>query len=362
MTASKLMIVPLFVAAVTGCTCPMQKFCSKPSVTYVKETMGVKPMLFADLGDSFTVPDGLAVDANGHIVLASPNYIDFEKHPAKIVTMDQTGKIIDSFTDLPRQADTGKVHPMGIAFGPDGNLYIADNQFFNMPDKSRILRLNYKDGQPTSCDVLVTGLGVSNAVRWKGNDLYLSDSIIPNRGTNGNMSGVYRFSLAELSQGAPFAVDNDKHLIVLNEGQENGFGIDGMDFDKDGNLYLGHFSGGQFFKVTFKKDGSVDQKIQLMNSPAFECCDGINYDPATEKIYMANSAMNSVWVYDLNANTMQRLWENSDSDGSDGSLDQPCETLVYGDSLLVVNFDMTFPQLRNRESDKVNTISVFKIK
>jgi hypothetical protein len=77
---------------------------------------------------------------------------------------------------------------------------------------------------------------------------------------------------------------------------------------------------------------------------------------------MTNSKMNSVWVYDINAGTMQRLWENPNSDGADGSLDQPCEPLVYGDSLLVVNFDYTFPQMMNRESDSINTISKFKIK
>ena len=278
------------------------------------------------------------------------------------MTFNAKGKIINTFTDLPLQADTGKVHPMGIAFGPDGNLYIADNQCFSKPDKSRILRLNYKNGKPVSCDVVVTGLGVSNAVRWNGNHLYLTDSIIPGMGTNGNMSGVYRFSLAELNSGKPFAANNEKHLIVISEGEENGFGADGMDFDKDGNMYFGHFSGGQFFKVTFNQDGSVDEMTRLMNSPAFECCDGINYDEETEKIYIANSLMNSIWVYDLNAGTMQRLWENGDSDGADGSLDQPCEPLIYGDSLLVVNFDMTFPHLRNRESDSVNTISKFKIK
>jgi sugar lactone lactonase YvrE len=329
---------------------------------FVKDSMEVKPTLFADLGETFSVPDGLAIDAEGNIVLAVPNYIDFEKHGAKIVTFDKNGKILHTFADLPKQMDTGKVHPMGISFGPDGNLYIADNQCFSLPNKSRILRLNYKKGKPVSCDVVVTGLGVSNAVRWNGNHLYLTDSIIPDMGTNGNMSGVYRFSLEEMSQGAPVVADNEKHLLLTSEGQENGFGADGMDFDKDGNLYFGHFSGGQFFKVTFNDDGSVDEKIRLMNSPAFECCDGINYDAETEKIYMANSQMNSVWVYDLNNGTMQRLWENPDSDGADGSLDQPCETLVYGDSLLVVNFDMTFPQLRNRESDSINTISKFKIK
>ena len=352
------------VAAVmmAGCQCPMKSMCCGDEVTFIKESMGVKPTLFANLGETFTVPDGMAIDANGNMVMAVPNYIDFEKYGAKVVTFNADGKIINVFDNLPKQADTGKVHPMGISFGPDGHLYIADNQCFSMPDKSRILRLVYKDGKPVKCEVVVTGLGVSNAVRWNGDNLYLTDSIIPNMGVNGNMSGVYRFSLKELSQSTPIVADNSRHLLLTSEGEENGFGADGMDFDKDGNMYFGHFSGGQFFKVTFNKDGSLKKMTRLMNSPAFECCDGINYDEETEKIYITNSQMNSVWVYDLNAQTMQRLWENGDSDGADGSLDQPCEPLVFGDSLLVVNFDMTFPHLRNRQSDSVNTISKFKIK
>lgn len=352
------------VVLVSGCTtCPMRKMSGEKPVTFVKETMQVKPTLFANLGDSFSVPDGLAINpVTGRVVLASPNYIDFEKHGAKIVELNKNGKVVATFDKLSLEKDTGKVHPMGIAFGPDGNLYIADNQGFNAPDKSRILRLNYKNGKPTTCEVLVTGLGVSNAVRWNGDVLYLSDSIIPNMGTNGNMSGIYRFSLDELNTGKPFVANNETQLMLTSVGEANGFGIDGMDFDKDGSLYFGHFSGGQFFKTTFKKDGSVKKTVQLFSSPAFECCDGINYDEETERIYLTNSAMNSVWVFDLNANTMQRLWENVDSDGADGSVDQPCEPLVFGDTLLVVNFDMTFPQLRNRESDSVNTISAFKIK
>jgi sugar lactone lactonase YvrE len=350
------------VLLMAGCQCPMKKVCCGDTITFIKETLGVKPELFVTLDETFSVPDGLAIDANGNVVLAVPNYIGVEKHGAKIVTLNKEGKIISTFTSLPKQADTGQVHPMGIGFGPDGNLYIADNQGFSAPDKSRILRLSYKNGKPATCEVVVTGLGVANAVRWNGNNLYLTDSIIPNMGTNGNMSGIYRFSLEEMSRGEPVVADNEKHLILTSKGEEKGFGADGMDFDKKGNLYFGHFSGGQFFKVTFKKDGAVDQVIRLMNSPAFECCDGIQYDQETEKIYIANSQMNSVWVYDLKAQTMQRLWENGDSDGADGSLDQPCEPLVYGDSLLVVNFDMTFPKLRNRVSDSVNTISKFKIK
>lgn len=347
------------IAVISGCKCP----CYGPKETkYIKNIVGVKPTLFANLGETFSVPDGLEIDSNNNLVLAVPNYRTFDKHGAKIVTFNKAGKIIDTFVDLPKEPSTGEVHPMGISFGPDGNLYIADNQCFSKPDKSRILRLNYKNGKPTKCDVVVTGLGVSNAVRWNGDYLYLTDSIIPEMGENGNMSGIYRFSLEELSQGKPFAADNSKHLIVTSKGEENGFGADGMDFDAEGNLYYGHFSGGQFYKVTFKSDGSVDEKILLMNSPAFECCDGIIVDKDKNIIYITNSAMNSIWIYDIKNNTMQRLWENADNDGKDGLLDQPCEPILWNGDLIVVNFDWTFPNLRNRESDDINTISKFNLK
>ena len=348
-------------ALLTGCSsiCP---FTGPQETTYVKEVLDVKPTLFSNLGETFSVPDGLALDANNKLVLAVPNYISFDKHGAKIVTLNKQGKVIHTFDKLPLNKKTGKVHPMGISFGPDGHLYIADNQCFSAPDQSRILRLNYKNGKPTTCDVVATGLGVSNAVRWNGNYLYLTDSIIPKMGEDGNMSGVYRFSLEELSQASPVVADNAKHLIVTSKGQAKGFGADGMDFDAAGNMYYGHFSGGQFYKVSFTDDGSVKEKETLMNSPAFECCDGIIVDKDKNIIYLTNSAMNSVWVYDITAKTMQRLWENPDASGENGLLDQPCEPIIWDNELIVVNFDMTFPQLRNRESDKFNTISKFQLK
>ncbi|MCU0857273.1 MAG: hypothetical protein MUC65_02570 [Pontiellaceae bacterium] len=147
----------------------------------------------------------------------------------------------------------------------------------------------------------------------------------------------------EQSQGKPVKADQKKHLIVTYKGEPGGFGADGMDFDQDGNLYVGLFSSGQFFKTTFNRDGSVDKTVCLIDSLAFRCCDGTMYDKATDKIYTTDSKMNAVWVYDLKRHTIQRLWENPDATGEDGSLDQPCEPLIYGDSLLVVNFDYIFP-------------------
>ena len=49
------------------------------------------------------------------------------------------------------------------------------------------------------------------------------------------------------------------------------------------------------------------------------------------------------------------------TDGADGLLDQPCEPMVWGDKLLVVNFDMTFPGLKNTGNDPVHTVSVITL-
>lgn len=361
----KMMILTAAVAAmlVSGCSCPMKKICCGSEIKFIKETMNVKPELFADLGETFSVPDGLAIDANNNIVLAVPNYLSFDKHGGKIVTFDKDGKIVDVFTDLPPHPEFKKVHPMGIGFGPDGNLYVADNMCFSTSEaESRILRVNYKDGKPVSTDVVVEGTYVSNAIRWWGNDLYLTDSILQNMGGGGKMSGVFRFSLEELSTGHVVKADPKKHLITTYEGEPGGFGADGMDFDAEGSMYVSMFSGGQVYKTTFNKDRSVKGTELLINSPAFECGDGMMFDREEDKLYLTNSKMNSIWVYDKKANTMQRLWENINTDGADGLLDQPCEPLVFGDELIVVNFDYSFPQLMNRESDPVNTISKFKIK
>ena len=44
-----------------------------------------------------------------------------------------------------------------------------------------------------------------------------------------------------------------------------------------------------------------------------------------------------------------------------GALDQPCEVIVRGKELIVVNFDMPFPGIVNTKFDKPYTLSVIKL-
>ena len=346
-----------------------------PGQIKVLPNLSLKPKLFTDLTGVCAVPDELALDGKGNILVSMPNCLEYEKFTPKIAMLDKDGKQTDWYATLPLHPKTGKVHPMGMEFGPDGNLYIADNQYFDDKDhQSRILRVIVKDGKPVSCEVAVEGTKLSNAIRFKGNDLYMTDTFLdlPDKR---DQSGVWRFSLDEIGAGKPavkvLPLGKDPRIIArftakpqpakADGGFDQGAGADGAAFDSTGNLYVGLFGDGQFFKITFNKDGSVKSNVKIIDDPSFKCCDGIWCDQKTDKIYMANSANNSIHIYDARKHTLQMIWENADTDGKDGLLDQPCSATLLGNKLVIVNFDMPFPGLKNTTHEDPITVSYIEM-
>ena len=123
-------------------------------IQYSETEKLIKPALFADLGETCTTPDGMALDKKGNLYLSVLNPTSFEKNGAKILTFDKNDKPIVWFDNLPLHPVSKRVHPMGIEFGPDGNLYVMDNQFFaKQKNASRIIRVNVKNGKPISTDI-----------------------------------------------------------------------------------------------------------------------------------------------------------------------------------------------------------------
>jgi len=328
-----------------------------------------RPRLLVELPDAWNTPDGMRLDKRtGDIIVACPNFND-KQQPGVLIKITPQGKAELYFDKLPKHPDTGHAYPMGMDFGPDGNLYYADNQYFDNKDhKSRIVRVTVKDGRPVSADVVVEGLKLANAVMFRGNELFVTDTFFD---LEQPLSGVYRIGLAEMQKGVvklkPKA-EKDPHLVAshetrptANRGNDKA-GADGMTFDSKGNLYYGHFGDGQLFKITFAADGTVKSDERIAGPPTLTCCDGMFCDPTTDKIYIADSERNAIQVVDTKDNSISVLWENADTDGTDGLLDQPCETAIRGDELIICNFDMPFPGLRNTKYDKPHTISVIKLR
>lgn len=341
---------------------------------------GNEPRLLVTLPADCNTPDGCTLDAGGNIILSIPNFnnpalkkqgLIQDEPPARMVSIDPSNKLSNWYEFKPADLhpDTGKVGPMDCAFGPDGHLYLADNQlFYGSNVKSRLLRINVKDGRAVSCDVVVDGLSVANAVVWKGETVYVSDTILEKK-ENGLVSGVYGIPMADWKNGPaklkPYSPDkHDPRLVaVYTTSGRIGFGADGLDFDDAGNLYCGIFEDGILYRTTFDAAGRPSKPEVFAKDPAMHCCDGIIWSSKDRCFYVADMLRNAVQRVNMDG-SVHTLWSNGDTDGADGSLDQPCEVLLRGRELVVINMDMPWESdlLTNKKIDQPYTVSVIDLK
>jgi len=319
------------------------------------------------LPDFINTPDGMTLDPDtGDIILAAPNFNDANA-PGVLMKIDPQNKLT-KYIDMPLHPKTQYGCPMGLDIGPDGHLYVADNQYFYDKDhSSRLMRVKRENGQPTGVEVAIDGFMLSNAVIWKGDTVFVSDTFMDLPGTPG-LSAVYKFSLEELNQGVVHLkpLGTDPHLIArfvtTPNHREDVAGADGLTLDSKGNLYVASFGDGKIHKLTFDAEGDVAEQSIFVDLPKrLPCSDGLFCDLTTDEIYVADSEQNAIQIVSPDG-SLRTLWMNDDTDGSDGGLDQPCESLIRGNELIIVNFDMPFPGLKNAAFDKPYTLSVIQLK
>ncbi|GAB3041378.1 SMP-30/gluconolactonase/LRE family protein [Spirosoma pulveris] len=326
-----------------------------------KETVSTigDPKLLYTLPAKYNTPDGMALAPDGTVYLSVPNLAD-NSSPGVLVTF--AADSVKFFTSLPVHPDTKHACPMDLAFGPDGNLYYADNQYENDKNyKSRLMRVKMSGGKAVSVEPVVTGFGLSNAVVWKGNTIYVTDSQwdMPD---NDKGSAVFHFTLDELNKGVVTLKPKtmDPHVLAtftttVNEtGVDNG--ADGLDYDSKGNFYTGSFGDGTLYKMTLKPDGSLASKEVVKVSEPIACVDGLIVDRKTDKIYLCNSRMNSIQTVAPDGK-VSTLVQNGDTDGKDGRIDQPAEVLLKGNRLYITDFDKPEKKFVNTKADDVHTMS-----
>ncbi len=171
----------------------------------------------------------------------------------------------EKWADVPLHPVTGKAHPMGIAFGPDGDLYICDNQGWSGADEllfqGRILRLTITEaGEVVSTKVVASGMEHPNGIRIRDGYLYVTQSLLSKvQDPSGKLvSCVYRFALDDEG----IEVTNtlaDEHIwtTFLTHNPDCQYGADGIVFDKAGHLYVGNFGDGAIHKIVSAADGTV---------------------------------------------------------------------------------------------------------
>jgi hypothetical protein len=331
-----------------------------------------RPKLFKQFfGEVVNTPDGMAQDKQGNFYVSAPNFVN-QDYPGVIMKLDKKTKQWSIFCTGLLHPDTKMGFPMGMEFGDDGNLYYADNQYFTDKDyKSRVIRVvvDKKTGEALYLESVIENIKLANAVRCRGNAVYFTDTFfdLPDK----NLGGIYRVPFSAFANGPvkvlkkedwakdPYCLDAAS--CTPNHRGDNA-ATDGMCFDKDGNIYTGNFGDGHFYIMKNLGNGKYGKLETLVNDVnQLPCVDGVNYYEKKNWIFIADSERNAVLYWDITKKELVMFWINDDTDGADGLLDQPCECMVWDGKLIISNFDMTFPGLKNKENDKVHTLSVINL-
>ena len=257
------------------------------------------PKLFTILPDYVATPDGMAITDDGDLVLACPNYAD-QSLPGCILRFDKD-KNIRKWFDVPVHPETGLASPMGIAFGPDGDLYICDNQGWpgkpELQFKGRILKLRIRGDKVVKTTVVANGMEHPNGMRIRGNYVYVTQSMLSKvkDPTGLLVSCVYRFGLEE----EDIEITNtltDKHILttVLTHNPDCQYGLDGIEFDHNGDLLVGNFGDGAVHRIVFNDDGTVkENKVWAKNPQQLKSTDGMIMDDAGN-LFIADFSANAV--------------------------------------------------------------------
>ena len=339
-----------------------------------------KPRLLVELPDYAVTPDGMAIAPDGDLVVACPNFASYAKGASRptvagcFIKIGKDHKVSKLF-DCPVLAETGRACPMGIEFGPDGDLYVVDNQNWGTGNgangeinQGRILRLKISGGKLAGTTVLAQGISHPNGLRYHQGQIYVTVSKLPRvKRPDGLMvSAVYRFP----ANGRGIQVNDtlsDPNLLVsfVTRNKFAQYGADGIVFDTQGNLYVGNFGDGTILKIVLHPNGrvssttvfaktdhdySLDPALPGFLAKAFAAkmrtTDGICVDPA-DNLYVADFSNNAIAKV-TPAGRISVLAQNPDTGGRNGDLNEPGEPVVWQGRLVVSNFNAVF------EPDKVS--------
>ena len=155
----------------------------------------------------------------------------------------------------------------------------------------------------------------------------------------------------------------DKNLLttVITKNKAVQYGLDGIVFDKEDNLYVGNFGDGTIHRITMNPDGNViGNEIWAQDPSQLRTTDGMCMDD-DGNIWVADFSENAVARIDKNGR-IQRIAQSPDCDGSDGGLDQPGEPIVWNGQVIVSCFDIvTGPDKVNTKHDKPFTLAKLQL-
>lgn len=333
-----------------------------------------KPTKAIVLPEGMKHPDGMTVcPKTGDIVLAVPTIGD--QGSAWLLKID-ADDAVSTYFELKPHPETGRCTPLGISFGPDGHLYVADAQALggNPNHKSRLLRVVHENGKPVREEVLVTGIVQSNGLEIHRGRVYLAETQVnPAIVSMPMTSGVFCFDLAEFNANdlrsrirtrrtsdaaTPLHVlpyQRDPHFFfsfpTTNANGPKGefkVGANGVGLAQDGTLYVANFSDKTIIEVKLDASGSKVISHRDLNDGQgpHESVDGLKVCPKGY-IFFADFVGNAVCVMNpKNGKTLvvakNALNPNAKTKNG-GALDRCSEVCLRGSMLYVANIDLESP-------------------
>ena len=312
------------------------------------------PKLFTLLPEDLVcTPDGMEIDAEGNLILSCPNFADLSM-PSCILKIDRD-KNIRKWFDVPVNPETGEARSMGIAFGPDQDLYIIDNAGWtgreDLIGTGRVLRVRMQGDTIAKVTVVADHMEHPNGIRIKGDFMYLTQSTMNGVQTDSGklMSCVYKFHLDDHDIHCTNTLA-DKHILCtfITENPLCQYGVDGIVFDREGRLIIGNFGDGSIHRITLDANGDmVSNELWCQNPAALKTTDGMTIDPYGN-IYVADFSANAIGRISPEG-VITRIAQSPDCNGFDGGLDEPGEPCYWNGKLIVSCFDLVV------DDQKVNT-------
>ncbi|HEY3167432.1 MAG TPA: SMP-30/gluconolactonase/LRE family protein, partial [Candidatus Binatia bacterium] len=204
-----------------------------------------------------------------------------------------TGNVLRVESQAPKPMVVGRIEsreikgkkvnadPSGIAFNPQGDLFIAVGPFSEVV---RIRGAELNPAKPGAAQTFATGTAGANGIVFdRQGNLFVS----------GGASGIV-YRVGPNGGAAQPAVQIEKHARTLPNGKTQQATVaNGLEIDSKGVLHVADTARGAIWQVTIGADGKGGKPALLAQSPLLEGADGLAFD-RIGKLWVAANERNAI--------------------------------------------------------------------
>ncbi|TMA87567.1 MAG: SMP-30/gluconolactonase/LRE family protein [Deltaproteobacteria bacterium] len=211
--------------------------------------------------------------------------------------------------------------PSGIAFNPQGDLFIAVGPFSEVV---RIRASELNPAKPGTAQTFATGTAGANGMVFdRQGNLFVS----------GGASGIV-YRVGPNGGAEQPAVQIEKHTRTLPDGKTQQATVaNGLEIDSKGVLYVADTARGAIWRVAIGADGKGGKPTLLAQSPLLEGADGLAFD-RNGKLWVAANERNAIVTVTPDGQ-VQEIAKN----GSSGPLEFPAAIVFVGGAAYIANYD-----------------------